>query len=64
MVRKFSFLTLTLGVVATFCVPCVIVSISACGFAPRNATMCVKNNDWVKCPVNVSAGSTLDKKAR
>lgn len=62
--KELSFLTLTLGVVAAFCVLCVIISISACGVAPRNATMCVKNNAWVECPLNVPAGTKLDKKAR
>lgn len=47
--REFSFLTLTLGVVAAFCVLCVILSVSACTLTPRSEAHCLKNNVWVQC---------------
>lgn len=51
------------ALVAFLLVMSVLLSVSACAVAPRSATMCVKNGDWVKCPANTPAGTILkDKK--
>lgn len=48
------------GAFAFFSILGVILSVQGC--APRSATMCLKNNAWVKCPPNTPAGTILKAK--
>ena len=53
--RKFSIILLSLLLVAGL----VLFALLLQGCTPRNATMCLKSGDWVKCPAGVKAGTEL-----
>lgn len=61
MTNRIYNVTMNLCILASFCIGCIgLVIIAFNGCTPRSATMCLKNNVWVKCPKGVKVGTDLD----
>lgn len=58
MTNRIHNVAIILSILAFFCIGFVIITFNGC--APRSATMCLKNNVWVKCPKGVNVGTDLD----
>ena len=52
------------ALIVVFIFSLVLVAVALQGCTPRNASFCLKNNEWVKCPKGVKVGTDLDLRGK